>query len=156
ERPAEIPIRLVSFVNRRPDMLVLDGDGILGVYDLQESVQGKVAAAGRDVLDLNVEVDRLWGITGGKYAGIRFQVPETQTATVIFVDLHTCEVVSEVPDLLPYAWVDPETGDILQPARGHAILELDMWGKEKRVLRALPEGEWIAFDEKSILDASEG
>lgn len=156
ERPAEIPIRLVSFVNRRPDMLVLDDEGILGVYDLQGSVQNQETAIGRDVLNLNVEVDRLWGITGGKYAAIRFQVPESQTATVIYVDLHSCEVVSEVPNLLPYAWVDPETGDILQPARGHAVLELDMWGQEKRVLRALPEGEWIAFSERGILEASEG
>ncbi|MEZ4236100.1 MAG: WD40 repeat domain-containing protein [Myxococcota bacterium] len=156
DRIAEIPIRLVSFVNRRPDMLVLDNDGVLGVYDLGVSVKDGVSAQGRDVLDLNVDVDRLWGITGGKYAAIRFQVPETQTATVIFVDLGTCEVVSEVGDLLPYAWVDPETGDILQPARGAAVMELDMWGKEKRVLRALPEGEWLAFDERGVLDASEG
>ncbi|MEQ1506928.1 MAG: WD40 repeat domain-containing protein [Myxococcota bacterium] len=156
ERPAEIPIRLVSFVNRRPDMLVLDADGVLGVYDLQDSVKSNAVATGRDVLNLNVDVDRLWGITGGKFAAIRFQVPETQTATVIYVDLHACEVVSEVPDLLPYAWVDPETGDILQPARGAAILELDLRGAEKRVLRALPEGEWIAFNDKEILDASEG
>lgn len=156
DRPGEIPIRLVSFVNRRPDMLVLDAEGVLGVYDLQHSVKDQVPAVARDVLDLNVDVDRLWGITGGKYAAIRFQVPETQTATVIFVDLNTCEVVSEVPDLLPYAWVDPETGDILQPARGAAIMELDLWGKEKRVLRSLPEGEWIAFSDRGIIEASEG
>lgn len=153
---AELPVRLVSFVNRRPDMLVLDSEGVLGAYDLTDSVKDQVPAVGRDVLDLNVEVDRLWGITGGKYAAVRFQVPESGTATVIYVDLHTCEVVSEVADLLPYAWVDPETGDILQPARGGAILELDLWGKDKRVLRALPEGEWIAFGPKGIFDASEG
>jgi hypothetical protein len=155
-RPAEGPVRLVSFVNRRPDMLILDGEGVLGVYDLSESVKSQAVARARDILSLNVDVDRLWGITGGQYAAIRFQVPETQTATVIYVDLNSSEVVSEVPDLLPYAWVDPETGDILQPARGAAILELDMWGKEKRVLRALPEGEWIAFNERGILDASDG
>ncbi|MCA9493025.1 MAG: WD40 repeat domain-containing protein [Myxococcales bacterium] len=153
---SDSPIRLVSFVNRRPDMLVLDAQGVLSVYDLTDSVKSQVPAVGRDVLDMNVEVDRLWGITGGKYAAVRFQNPEAQTATVIYVDLGTCEVVSEVSDLLPYAWVDPETGDILQPARGAAILELDMWGKEKRVLRALPEGEWIAFTERGVLDASEG
>lgn len=153
---ADVPIRLVSFVNRRPDMLVLDSQGVLGLYDLTESVKEQKSATGRDVLNLNVEVDRLWGITGGKYAAVRFQVSEAQTSTVIYVDLHTCEVVSEVSDLLPYAWVDPETGDILQPARGAAILELDLWGKDKRVLRALPEGEWIAFGEKGVIEASEG
>lgn len=153
---ADVPVSLVSFVNRRPDMLVMDAEGVLGIYDLTESVTQKVAAVGRDVLDLNVAVDRLWGITGGKYAAVRFQEPETQTATVIFVDVTTGDVVSEVPHLLPYVWVDPETGDILQPTRGAAILELDLYGREKRVLRALPEGEWIAIGPRGILDASEG
>ncbi len=37
-----------------------------------------------------------------------------------------------------------------------AILELDTKGKEERVLRALPEGEWVCFDERGILEASEG
>lgn len=153
---ADVPVRLLSFMNRRPDMLVLDAEGVLGIYDLTQSVKEKIPATGRDVLDLNVDVDRLWGITGGQYAAVRFQEPDADTATVIYVDLNTCEVVSVVPELLPYAWVDPETGDILQPARGAAILELDMRGREKRVLRALPEGEWIAFDEGEIFAASDG
>ncbi|HHO52789.1 MAG TPA: hypothetical protein ENK18_18415 [Deltaproteobacteria bacterium] len=153
---ADVPVRLLSFMNRRPDMLVLDAEGVLGIYDLTRSVKEKIPATGRDVLDLNVDVDRLWGITGGQYAAVRFQVPETDTATVIYVDLNTCEVVSEIPDLLPYAWVDPESGDILQPARGAAILELDMRGRERRVLRALPEGEWVAFDQDEVFAASDG
>jgi WD40 repeat protein len=153
---AEFPTRQIAFVNRRPDMLVLDDQGVLGVYDLTESVNEQKPAVGRDILDLNVAVDRLWGITGGQYAAVRFQEPENGTATVIFVDLGSKEVVSEVSGLLPYAWVDPETGSILQPARGAAILELDMHGKESRVLRALPEGEWIAFGAKGILEASDG
>ena len=65
------------------------------------------------------------------------------------------EVVSEVPNLLPYAWVDPETGTILQPARGSAILEMDMEGNESRVLRTLPEGEWISFNARGVVAASE-
>lgn len=153
---ADVPIVLVSFVNRRPDMLVLDAEGVLGLYDLTDSVKDRIPAKGRDVLDFNVPVDRLWGITGGQFAAVRFQEPEKGTATVIFVDVQRGEVVSEVPDLLPYAWVDPETGSILQPARGGAILELDMKGREKRVLRALPEGEWISFGPDGVYDKSEG
>ncbi len=155
EPPADVPIRLVSFINRRPDMLVLDGDGVLSTYDLAGSVTDNTPAKSRDILDFNVAVDRLWGVTGGKYAAIRFQVPETETATVITVDLETAEVVAEVPNLLPYVWVDPETGFILQPARGGAIQELDLYGVERRILRALPEGEWIAFGPEGILDQSE-
>lgn len=153
---ADAPVAMVSFVNRRPDMLVLDAEGVLGVYDLTNSVKDNVAAVGRDILDLNVDVDRLWGITGGVYAAVRFQDPETETASVIYVDVRNGEVVSEVANLLPYAWVDPETGNILQPARGAAILEMDMYGKEAKVLRALPEGEWVSFTPTGILEASEG
>jgi len=155
EPMSEVPVTLISFVNRRPDMLVLDEDGVLSVYDLAVSVKEDRPAEGVDILDLNVAVDRLWGITGGKYAAVRFQEPETQTATVIFVDLEAGEVVSEVPNLLPYAWVDPENGFILQPARGGAILEYDMYGEERRAFRALPEGEWIAFGPNGVLDASD-
>jgi WD40 repeat protein len=153
---SDVPVALMSFVNRRPDLLVLDEDGVLSVYDLSVSVTEGRAALGEDVLDLNVSVDRLWGITGGKFAAVRFQVPETETATVIFVDLDKGEVVSEVQNLLPYAWVDPESGCILQPTRGNAILELDMYGNETRVYRALPEGHWVTFGHEGIQDASEG
>ena len=44
----------------------------------------------------------------------------------------------------------------MQPARGGAILELDMYGKEVRVYRALPEMEWIAFGPDGVIDASQG
>jgi hypothetical protein len=153
---ADVPIKLISFINRRPDLLVLDDEGVLGRYDLTESVNKGTPARGQDVLDFNVQVDRLWGITGGDYAAIRFQEPETQTATIIYCHLRKGEVVSEVPNLLPYAWVDPETGNILQPARGGALLELDMHGQESRVSRALPEGEWITFGAKGVYAASDG
>jgi len=156
EPMADVPIKLVSFVNRRPDMLVMDDEGVLSVYDLAPSVTEKTPAQGEDILDLNVAVDRLWGITGGRYAAVRFQEYETDTATVIFVDLEKCEVVSEVPNLLPYARVAPESGNILQPARGSAILEMNMYGEELRVYRALPEMEWICFGPDGVLDASDG
>lgn len=153
---ADVPIKLVSFVNRRPDMLVLDSEGVLGQYDLTESVTKEISAVGRDILDFNVDVDRLWGITGGEFAAIRFQDPETESATILYCNLRRGEVVSEVPGLLPYAWVDAETGNILQPARGGALLELDMYGEEIKVHRALPEGQWLTFGPKGIIQASEG
>ncbi|TVQ91004.1 MAG: hypothetical protein EA397_10945 [Deltaproteobacteria bacterium] len=152
---ADVPIKLVSFINRRPDMLVLDDEGVMGMYDLTESVTKEIPAIGQDVLDFNVQVDRLWGITGGDYAAIRFQEPENGTATVIYCHLRKGEVVSEVPNLLPYAWVDPETGNILQPARGGALLELDMYGQESKVSRSLPEGEWIVFGPRGVLNSSD-
>src|SRR5690606_22192572 len=44
---SERPVTLVSFVNRRPDMLVMDGQGVLGVYDLTDSVTHGTPAKGR-------------------------------------------------------------------------------------------------------------
>lgn len=152
---ASCPVRLMSFVNRRPDMLVLDEEGVLGVYDLAPSVTEGRPAQGRDVLELNVAVDRLWGITGGRFAALRFQDYDQGTASVIYVDVHSGEVVSEVAGLLPYVWVDPEDGSLLQPARGNAILEIDMHGREKRVMRTLPENAWMSFDGRRILDRSD-
>lgn len=152
---ADVPIKLVAFINRRPDMLVLDDEGVLGLFDLTESVTKEIPAVGSDVLDFNVQVDRLWGITGGDYAAIRFQEPETETATIVYCHLRKGEVVSEVPNLVPYAWVDPETGNILQPTRGAALLELDMHGNEVKVSRSLPEGEWITFGPRGVLQASD-
>lgn len=153
---SDVPVAMISFVNRRPDMLVMDEDGVLSVYDLSVSVTEGRPAVGEDILDLNVAVDRLWGITGGRYAAVRFQVAEQGTATVIYVDLEKGDVVSEVPNLLPYVWVDPETGALLQPARGGGILELDMYGVEQSVLRSLPQNHWVAFGPKGVRDASSG
>jgi hypothetical protein len=153
---ADVPAKLLSFVNRRPDLLVMDEEGVLSVYDLTDSVTHDEPARGSDVLDLNVDVDRLRGNTGGRYAAVRFQERDSGTATIIFVDLERGEVVSEVPNLLPYAWVDPELGRILQPGRGAAVVEYDMYGQEYRCYRALPEGEWIVFDWNGVLGSSPG
>ncbi len=155
----DAPVRLLSFVNRRPELLALTASGTLLAYDLTRSAKVGGAAQPREILRLSVDVDRLWGLRGG-HAAIRFQVPgvdgQPDTATVVYVDMLSCEVVSEVSGLLPYAWVDPESGDIVQPARGAAILERDMYGHDKRVLRALPEGEWVAFSPEGVLARSRG
>jgi len=152
---ADVPIRLLSFVNRRPDLIVLDKDGVLGHYDLGSSARDGKPAEGRDVLTINVSVDRLWGITGGQLCALR--LPESDgSCTILFVDVHACEVASEVRGLHRQAWVDPETGQIMEPSRAGAILERESNGRERRVLRALPDDQWICYGPKGILDASEG
>ena len=151
---ADVPVKLLSFVNRRPDLLVLDEEGVLGHYDLAASLRQNKAGEGRDILTINVEVDRIWGITGGQYCALR--LPEGEGCTILYVDVHACEVVHEVNGLSRHAWVDAENGLILQPARSAAVIELEMTGQERRVLRALPDGEWISFGWRGILDASEG
>lgn len=152
---ADVPIRLLSFVNRRPDLIVLDKDGVLGHYDLSSSAREGKPAEGRDVLTINVEVDRMWGITGGQFCALR--LPEQDgSSTILWVDIHACEVAHEVRRLHRYAWVDPENGLILEPARAGGLLEREKDGRERRVMRALPDDQWICYGPKGILDASEG
>jgi WD40 repeat protein len=149
-----VPVRLLSFVNRRPDLLVLDEQGVLGVYDLTRAKSEGVPSRGREVLEFSLPVDRLWGITGGRYAALRHQDAATGTASVLYVDLQSGDVAHEVTGLLPYVWVDPEDGTLVQPARGNAIQEFDRSGRDSRVLRSLPEARWICFDERGVLDRS--
>lgn len=145
--------KLVAFISRRPDLLVLDGEGVLTHFDLSQSVRDGKPAVGRDVIQLHGTVDRLWGITGGQYAALRF--PEGASCSILFVDLSASVVATEVTGLHPAAWVDAEYGLILEPARGSGVLERERDGTERRVLRALSDGEWVAFSERGVLDASE-
>lgn len=151
---ADVPIRRLGFVNRRPDLLVMDEEGVLGHYDLAPSAKSGQPAQGRDVLTINVPVDQLWGITGGQLCALR--LPEDERCTILYVDLHQGEVVAEVAGLSPQAWVDAESGLILEPGRSSALVERERDGKERRILRALPDGEWISFGWRGILDASGG
>lgn len=151
---AEVPIARLAFVNRRPDLLVLDSDGVLGHYDLTEAVRDNRPGEGRDVLDFKVEIDRLWGITGGRHAALR--LPQEDRCTILFVDIQANDVAYELKGLHPFAWVDAETGFVLEPARSGAVLERNMDGSERRVLRSLPGGQWISFNQRGLLGASEG
>jgi WD40 repeat protein len=151
---ADVPVVRMSFVNRRPDLLVIDRDGVLGHYDLAQGIRAGRAAEGRDILDFEVQVDRVWGITGGRFAAVR--LPEGDRCTIVGVDLERTSVVSEIEGLNARSWVDPETGMVLEPARSGAILERDLTGKEVRVLRSLPGREWVAYGERGILAASDG
>ena len=71
------------------------------------------------------------------------------------IDLRAKEVIHEVTGLDPDVWVDVENGLIIEPAPGSALLERELDGRERRVLRALQDDQWICFDPKSILDHSE-
>lgn len=147
------PARLLSFVNRRPDLLVVDAEHILSHYDLEASFRNNVPGTPRDVLQFGSAPDRVWGITGGKLAAVR--LPEGTTCTILIVDLGAQTVVYEVTGLHPASWVDAESGNVLEPGRGAALLEREIDGTEKRVLRALPGDQWICFSKRGVLDASE-
>jgi hypothetical protein len=150
---AEVPARLVTFVNRRPDLLVLDAENVLAHYDLARSARDGQSAMGRDVLQFGADPDRLWGITGGQYAAIR--IPEGNTSTIMFVDIRAQTVVAEVAGLHRHAEVDAENGLVLEPGRSAALVEREMDGSERRVLRSLPDGQWVCFGQRGLLDNSE-
>jgi hypothetical protein len=151
---AESPARLLAFVNRRPDLLVVDAENVLSHYDLAQSARDGQRAVGRDVLQFGASPNRIWGITGGKYAAIR--VPDGDRCSILFVDLAGQSLVSDVGALDARATVDAENGFILEPARSGAILEREMNGAERRVLRTLPDGQWVAYNSRGLLDNSEG
>jgi hypothetical protein len=144
----------MAFINRSPELLVLDEEGVLGHYDLSDSVQGGPEAVGRDVLSINVPVDQIWGITGGELAVLR--LPEAETCSLLWVDIHACEVVNEVTGLPLDAEIDIENNRIILPARAGAMVERSRTGSELRVLRNLADGEWISFAANGILSASAG
>jgi len=151
---SDSPIQLIDFVNRSPELLVFDSEGVLGHYDLTDSVQTGRPATGRDVLAIHVPVDKIWGITGGKLVAMR--LPNGERCTILWVDLSRGEVVGEVQDLPASVEVDDEHGRILVPSRAGAMLELGQDGAELRVLRDLPDNEWISFGPNGILGASKG
>jgi len=150
---SESPLKIIDFVNRCPELLVMDSEGVLGHYDLTNSVQTGSPAVGRDILSINVPVDRIWGITGGKIAALR--LPDGQTSSILWVDIERGEVIAEVRDLPARAEVDGENSRILIPSRSGAMLELSRDGKELRVLRDLPDQEWISFGANGIAAASD-
>ncbi len=150
---AEPAVKLVAFINRRADMLVLDEDGVLGHYDLASSIRDNEPAEGRDIIDFDVEVDAIWGITGARSCAVR--MPEGDKCSIVMVDLQTSEVTTHLPGLHPRTVVCEETGAILEPSRASAVLIHSAKGREHSVLRALTDDQWIAFNQNGIIEASE-
>ena len=135
---------------------MINSEGLLTRYDLAPSVTHKEAAVAEPVLAMNVQFDALWGITGGTHAVIRVLEEEAEGQCIMaFVDLARGDV-HEVADIASDAWVDPETGHILQTARGGAILELDRHGNEAVLLRAMPAGEWVCLEPGRVSEHSTG
>jgi hypothetical protein len=155
--PGDSPVRLIAFVHRRPELLMLDDEGVLALVDLLPAARdGGAPVLHRIAAFQDVEIDALWGTQDGRFAVARVQEPTDGTATVVTVDLDSGEVVHEVPRLLPYVQVDPARGALLEPGRGSALIERSLDGTEDRVLRSLPGNEWITFDARRLREPSSG
>jgi hypothetical protein len=151
---ADVPVKMMRFINRRPELLILDQDGVLGHYDIAEGIRSGNAPEGTDLLDFNVEIDEIWGITGGRFVALR--LPDGDTCTILVVDVDGREVCLEITGLHRHTWVDLESGHLFEPSRSNAIIERDIKGRELRVYRSLPNSEWIAFGPRGIEGASKG
>jgi hypothetical protein len=152
EPMGDTPVTQLAFVNRRADLLVVDADGNLSHYDLSEGIRDGKASCGRDVVALDGPIDRLWGVTGNQQCVLR--LPGPGTCSLAVVDMHS-GVPTFLEGLPPATVVDVESGAVLSPARGAAVLERTLQGREQRVLRSLSDGQWISFHENGILEASE-
>ena len=112
---ADVPVEIAAFVSRGADLLVLDRDGVLGLYDLVASIRDNAPAVGRDIIELDAPVDAVWGIAGGLRCAMR--LPDVATCSVAVVEIATGEVTTYIEGLPRYTCVCEETGSILNPAR---------------------------------------
>jgi WD40 repeat protein len=148
------PITSIAFVNKSPTLIIFDAEGVLSYYNLKESVQTDEPARGKDVLQINTVIDQIWGLShnGMLYAVLR--IPQDQSATLLFVPLNGEQPPFDVQNLHPQVWVDPSSGSIFEPAKSSAFIERDFTGKESVAYRSLPNQQWIAFDQMTILESS--
>ena len=102
----------------------------------------------------NIIIDRIWGISHNDKLYAVLRIPQNDSATLLWVPIHSEENPFDIPNLHPKAWLDPSSGTIYEPTKSGAIVEKDFNGQERVVYRSLPNGEWISFDSKSIKDSS--
>lgn len=154
ESPVEpLHARVLAFVNRSPELLALDEDGVLSYYDLRPNPRSPVPVR-QEILAFSVPVDEIWGLTGGTTAALRLQDPQYGTS-IAFVNLRDGNV-QEVSGIPAWTSVDADTGVVMYPELGCAVVELDRTGREHRVLRSLPDDEWISFGPEGVLASSPG
>ena len=97
-------VQHLAFINRSPELLVFDEDGVLAHYDLTDSVQKGTAAQGRDILSINVPVDRVWDY----WQPCSITPSQWRAVFPTLIDLHTAEVTAQVQSLHRDVEVDVE------------------------------------------------
>ncbi len=161
---AQAEIAKLSFVNKSSILLTVDAEGYLISYDLSES--GDEGATGNDIIQINCDIDDIWGIVGGQIVVLKLL--DDEGTKFLYLDITESQPPKIVTNIDVSATIDPETGHILCPAKCGAMIEkrmIEMEGtyqrlladpKEHLVLRNLPNNEWIAYQETSILGISQG
>jgi hypothetical protein len=148
-------VKTVAFINRSPMLLALDRENVLTVYDLAPSVKDGSAANGRDIIQIEADPDKLWGVTLGTLRLAVLRIQNGETSTLLWVPIDEETEPWTVEGLHPEVWVEPNEGTILEPARSAAILERTPYGEEAIVIRSLPDEQWISFGPRGVLHTSE-
>ncbi len=154
EMPSDSAVRKLAFINRRPELLVLDHEGRLFHFDLGQAVRLTQTPKARLVRRLESHANALWGITGGRMVLLR--TPSGDRANVLAIEIATGEVIKELKGLHFRTTADPETGHLLEPGRSAGLLERDLEGRQLRVLRSLSSTEWLSFGPRKIEECSSG
>ncbi|MEC8378959.1 MAG: hypothetical protein VXZ96_01475 [Myxococcota bacterium] len=152
EKPMAMPVSL-AFVNRSPTLLTFDNEKVLTRYDLLPSAEDNIPAVGEDIVQITRNVDKIWGVTGGKYCALR--ITEKDHIDYLWVPLNG-ERDPHIVEKVPFGSdIDVENGKIIQIAKAEAILERDAFGNEEMVMRSLSLDDWIGFNAQTIIAKSE-
>jgi hypothetical protein len=142
--PRGAPISVVGFAARRPELLAVDAEGWLIRWNLAEAARHATVAQGEALLTVPAGVSRLQATSAGDVAVLEYD------DCIVRVDL-AARTQRRIDVALTRAGsVDPERGHLLVPARGAALLELDADGTERALMRALPFGGFVCFDENGV------
>ncbi len=159
---SQAEIEKIAFMNKSSKLVAIDSDGYLISYNLEES--GIDGATGKDVMQINSKVRRLWGLQQGDFVVI--ELGDEQARQLLYLDLSEEQDPQIIENLSPAIQVDNISGKILQPTKCSSILEYSMFLKsdqqsrlqsepfEAKVYRNLPNKEWIIFKENSIIAIS--
>ena len=149
--PPSAQVKRIAFVNKQPMLLTLDTENVVSIFNLRTSIETGERATGEDLLQINSDIAEMWGISVNKRIYAVLQTYEEDSTMLIFIPKDLNEEPWTVENLHPYSTLDPATGNLLEPIKSCGMLERDMYGNEIKVLRSMPDGDWLSFTKQGIL-----
>ena len=132
-------------------LLTLDTENVISIFNLRTSIETGERANGEDLLQINSDIAEMWGISVNKRIYAVLQTYEEDSTMLIFIPKDLNEEPWTVENLHPYSTIDPATGNILERVKSCAIVERNMYGNEIKILRSMPDGNWISFSDSGVL-----
>ncbi len=156
ETPAAEPAILMAFIDRKAQLLVLDRQGNLLHFDLRTSTNSGLPSQPSTVFRAEGRAEAIWGVPDRPFCVIRTPGETPSTCTMTVIDIPARQVASRLVGLAHGTNVDSEQGVILEPVRSSAVLERELDGREKLVVRSLPDDQWISFNTNGLIGTSPG